>query len=189
MAEIDGKIVDALGRVSQAFRVLIRNEGKLNALSPIQIQILIFLLFQPEERCKVTSLARQFDLTKATISDSIKSLAQKCLAEKYTDTADVRSHMIVLTARGRELAIKSAGFTSAIERPLEMVSPMQKEFIFMGLLQLVGQLHRAGIISIQRMCFTCRHYDHSGSSHYCKLLEKGLENQELKLDCADHQLR
>jgi hypothetical protein len=58
MAEIDGKIVDALGRVSQAFRVLLRNEGKLNALSPIQIQILIFLLFQSGERCKVTSLIR-----------------------------------------------------------------------------------------------------------------------------------
>jgi len=187
MAEIDGKIVDALARVSQAFRVLLRNEGKLNALSPIQIQILVFLLFQSGERCKVTSLARQFDLTKATMSDSISSLAQKCLVEKCSDPADERCYMIVLTERGRELALKSAGFASAIEKPLDMLSTMQKEIIFTGLFQLVGQLHRAGIISIQKMCFTCRHYDQNGGAHYCKLLKKALQNQELKLDCADHQ--
>ena len=187
MAEIDGKIVDALARVSQAFRVLLRNEGKSNALSPIQIQILIFLLFQSGERSKVTALARHFDLTKATVSDSIKSLAQKCLVEKYVDAADVRSYMIVLTGRGRELALKSAGFASAIEKPLGILSPMQKEIMFTGLLQLIRQLHLAGIISIQKMCFTCRHYDQNGGAHYCKFLKKGLQNQELKLDCADHQ--
>ncbi|WP_255699691.1 hypothetical protein [Dyadobacter sp. CY327] len=31
MAEIDGKIVDALARVSQAFRVLLRNELALKS--------------------------------------------------------------------------------------------------------------------------------------------------------------
>jgi DNA-binding MarR family transcriptional regulator len=187
MAEIDGKIVDALARVSQAFRVLLRNEGKLNELSPIQIQILIFLLFQSGQRSKVTALARQFDLTKATISDSIKSLTQKCLVEKCVDSTDIRSYMIVLTGRGRELALKSAGFASAVEKPLDILSPIQKEIMFTGLLQLIRQLHQAGIISIQKMCLTCCHYDQTGSGHYCKLLKSGLANTELKLDCADHQ--
>jgi hypothetical protein len=31
-------------------------------------------------------------------------------------------------------------------------------------------------------------FDPAGDQHYCGLLEKGLEHQELKLDCADHQL-
>jgi len=189
MAEIDGKIVDALARVSQAFRVLLRKEGKLSALSPIQIQILVFLLFQSGEACNVTALARQFDLTKATVSDSIKSLAEKCLVAKYADPADIRSYTVVLTGLGREQARKSSGFTSAIEKPLDMLSPMQKEIIFTGLFQLIGQLHLAGIISIQKMCFTCCHYDQAGRGHYCKLLKTGMGNQELKIDCEDHQLR
>jgi hypothetical protein len=37
----DGKIVAALERIAQAFRVMLWNEGKAASLSPIQLQVLI----------------------------------------------------------------------------------------------------------------------------------------------------
>lgn len=39
----DSKIIASLERIAQAFRVLLWNESKEFSLSPIQIQVLIFL--------------------------------------------------------------------------------------------------------------------------------------------------
>ena len=41
--KIESRIVVALERISEAFRVLLWNESKENSLSPIQIQILILM--------------------------------------------------------------------------------------------------------------------------------------------------
>lgn len=73
---VESKIIASLERVSQAFRVLLWNESKEFSLSPIQVQVLIFLLFHSSEKRKVSYLADEFNMTKATISDTIKSLEQ-----------------------------------------------------------------------------------------------------------------
>ena len=75
--KIESRIVVALERISEAFRVLLWNESKENSLSPIQIQILIFIYFHSTEKCKVGYLADEFNMTKATISDSVKVLLSK----------------------------------------------------------------------------------------------------------------
>ena len=41
---VESKIVAALERISQAFRVLLWQESKEFSLTPIQVQVLIFLL-------------------------------------------------------------------------------------------------------------------------------------------------
>jgi len=46
-------------------------------VSPIQIQILLFCASHKQENLKVSFLANEFDLTKATISDSVKVLIKK----------------------------------------------------------------------------------------------------------------
>jgi DNA-binding MarR family transcriptional regulator len=186
--KVESKIVVALERISEAFRVLLWNESKENALSPIQIQILIFLLFHSDEMCKVSYLAQEFNMTKATISDSVKLLLQKELIQKFDDPEDTRSYMIGLTSKGKHTAEKSANFAFAIEKPLSTLSNEQKEIILSGLLKLILELHKAGIITIQRMCFTCINYQHTNGQHYCKLLQAKLQNTELRIDCAEHEL-
>lgn len=184
----ESKIVVALERISEAFRVLLWNESKENALSPIQIQLLIFLLFHSNEKCKVSYLAQEFNLTKATISDSIKILLQKGLIKKSENNTDTRSYTIGLTAKGKKTAEKSANFAFAIEKPLNTLTPEQKEIMLNGLLKLIYELHLAGIITIQRMCFTCSHYQKENDQHYCKLLKHKLKNTDLRIDCKEHLL-
>ena len=70
-ASVESRIVASLERVSQAFRVLLWNESKEFSLSPIQIQVLIFLLHHSDEKRKVSYLADEFNMTKATISDTV----------------------------------------------------------------------------------------------------------------------
>jgi DNA-binding MarR family transcriptional regulator len=186
--KIESRIVVALERVSEAFRVLLWNESKENALSPIQIQILIFLLFHSQEKCKVSYLAQEFNMTKATVSDSVKLLLQKGLIKKFDDPVDTRSYIIGLTNEGKQTAEKSANFAFAIEKPLSAISEEQKEAMLSGLLKLIHDLNRAGVITIQRMCFTCANYRVEKGEHYCKLLQVTLAKNELRVDCSEHEL-
>lgn len=186
--KIESKIVVALERVSEAFRVLLWNESKEFALSPIQVQILIFLLFHEREKCKVSYLADEFNMTKATISDSVKVLLQKKLVDKIQDEVDTRSFTIGLTPKGKEIAKKSSLFTGQFEKPLNQLTLSQKEIMLNGLLRLIYDLNRAGVITVQRMCFTCNHYQVTGSKQYCTLLQATLQDKDLRVDCPEHDM-
>lgn len=186
---VESRIVVALERISEAFRVLLWNESKETALSPIQIQILIFIYFHTQEKCKIGYLADEFNMTKATISDSVKVLLSKDLVTKEVDTIDTRSYSISLTVEGRKIARKASLFTTSIEQPLEQLSKEQKSIMLNGLLKLIFDLNKSGVITIQRMCFTCSNYQFNEGNHYCKLLKSNLTETELRVDCPDHVLQ
>jgi len=187
--KVESRIVVALERISEAFRVLLWNESKENSLSPIQIQILIFIYFHSLEKCKVGYLANEFNMTKATISDSVKVLLVKDLVTKETDPTDTRSYSLSLTTEGRKIAQKASFFTSSMEQPLEKLTQEQKSIMLSGLLKLIYDLNQSGIITIQRMCFTCSNYQLDNGIHYCKLLKSRLAESELRVDCPEHELK
>ena len=56
--DVDKKIVAALERISQAYRVLLQEEAKGRSLSPIQARFLVHLLHQRGELGRVGRLAR-----------------------------------------------------------------------------------------------------------------------------------
>jgi DNA-binding MarR family transcriptional regulator len=184
--KLESRIVVALERISEAFRVLLWQESKENALSPIQTQLLLFLLFHSEEKCKVSYLAQEFNMSKATISDSVKLLLQKELVQKLADPDDTRSYRIGLTAKGKQVAEQSSMFASSMEKPLNALTPEQKQVMFSTLLYLIHQLNQSGVITLQRMCFTCSHYKREKGVHHCTLLGASLAPEELRLDCPDH---
>ena len=74
---IDSKIIAGLERISRVFRLLLWDIAKDENLSPIQIQFLIFLLYNKPSRRRITDIANEFNLTKATVSDAISSLEEK----------------------------------------------------------------------------------------------------------------
>ena len=133
---IESRIVVALERISEAFRVLLWNESKENSLSPIQIQILIFIQFHAQEKCKVGYLADEFNMTKATISDSVRVLHAKELLTKETDPLDTRSSTLSLTDEGKNIAKKASFFASSIEQPIKKLTQEQKTIMLNGLLKV-----------------------------------------------------
>lgn len=184
----ESKIVVALERISEAFRVLLWNEGKEYGLSPIQVQVLIFLLFHTREQSTVSYLAAEFNMSRATISESVKSLLHKKFIIKDVDEKDTRSSGIILTSVGRALAQQLSLFSGVLERPLSQLTAAQKETMLNGLLRLIHDLNQAGIITLQRMCFNCRYYRNKNGGHYCNLLNTPLANADLRVDCPEHEL-
>ena len=184
---VEGRIVAALERISQAFRVLLWNEGKEFSLSPIQVQVLIFLLHHNEEKGKVSYLADEFNMTKATISDTVKSLEQKGLVKKKYVRHDTRSFIISLTQKGNEVAERTSVFTKELQTPIDRLHPDDKENMLLGLMAIIHHLNKVGVITIQRMCLTCSHHKlDTRHGHFCQLLNQKLETTELRMDCPDH---
>ena len=187
-SNVESKIVASLERLSQAFRVLLWNESKEHSLSPIQVQILIFLMYHSDQKRKVSYLAEEFNMTKATISDTVKTLEQKLLIYKESEPHDTRSFVIQLTKKGRKIAEKTSLFASQIITPIDKLNYSEKEKLLSSLYDIISDLNNSGIITVQRMCYTCRFYKNGekGQEHFCSLLNTKLENVDLRLDCPDH---
>jgi len=184
---IEGKIVVALERISEAFKVLLWQKGKENGLTPLQLQVLLFINFHAPRQCKANYLAKEFNVTKATISESIRLLLKKDLILKQVDPADTRSSFIYLTEKGKAMVQGTGGFAQAIERPIHSFSEAQKKMLFQNLLDLIEKLNRAHIVNVQRMCTSCRFYERGSEGDFCRLLEKRLYAQDLRIDCPEHQ--
>lgn len=188
-SSIESKIIASLERISQAFRVLLWNESKEFSLSPIQVQVLIFLLYHSDQKRKVSYLADEFNLTKATISETIKTLEQKKLITKVTEQHDTRSYIIHLTDKGKDVAEQTSLFTKQIQVPIDELHSNDKENLLLSLFDIIRHLNKAGVITKQRMCFTCHFYkaNENGHEHFCGLLNTKLADTELRIDCVDHK--
>ncbi len=182
----DSKIVASLERISQAFRVLLWQESKDLSLTPIQIQVLIFLLYHGDEKKTVSYLAEEFNMTKATISDTIKTLGQKKLISREYEREDLRSYTIQLTKKGKEVAEKTARFSAEIHAPVHQLHPDDKESLLLSLMNIIRHLNKTGVITIQRMCMTCSYYRSDGN-HFCSLLNEPLQVEQLRIDCPEHK--
>jgi DNA-binding MarR family transcriptional regulator len=187
----ESKIVAALERLSQAFRVLLWQESKDYSLSPIQVQVLIFLLFHGENKRRVSYLASEFNMTKATISDTVKALEQKELIRKKSEAEDTRSYTIHLTKKGKEIANKTSLFSKEIKEPIDKLHNEDKENLLISLMGIINHLQKTGVITVQRMCSSCSYYQSAanGQTHYCGLLNKSLQPAEPRIDCPEHELK
>lgn len=183
------KIVVALERISEAFRVLLWNESKTHRLSPIQVQLLIFLQHHSSQYRTVSYLATEFNMTKATISDAVKTLETKNLITKKFSALDSRSFTIELTLGGEQIAQQTAHFAKEIIAPLNRLKEDEQNNLLISLFEMIRHLNQAGVITLERMCFSCAHYrnNHKGSNHFCNLLNTPIQKKELRIDCPEHE--
>ena len=184
--DLSSKMVSGLERVSQAFKVLLWDKAKELGLSPIQIQLLIFCAHHKSGLRNVSTLAREFNVTKPTISDAVKALYSKKLIQKeYSDT-DNRSYTIVLSEAGKVIVRNTENFADPILESLLNISENEKTTFFQVLSRLLFQLSRKGVLSVQRTCYSCRFYQKGEEDHYCNLLQKALTTNEIRIDCEDY---
>jgi DNA-binding MarR family transcriptional regulator len=191
ITNVDYKIVAALEKISEVFRVLLWAEAKEHKLSPIQMQLLIFIKYHnSDKQRRIASMAREFNLTKATISDSIKVLEQKGLIKRTDDAFDSRSFNFSLTDQGTKLTGMIENFTLPLDGAIATLSSQQKDQFLMSLLDLIFRLNQTGIISTQRMCYSCFYYrGDMQQNHFCNLMQKPLAIDELRIECPEHVMK
>jgi DNA-binding MarR family transcriptional regulator len=191
-ADVDAKIVAALERLGQAFRVLLRERAREHNLSPIGAQFLVYLLHHDVELRRVGQLAREFDITPATVSDAVDSLEAKGLVERERWPEDRRVITLRLSPQGELLATELSSWADTIGERLDLYSPEEKEVVMRFLMLLIGSLQKAGIVTVARMCVTCRFFQRdvrpgAGQPHHCGLLDVPLGAPDLRIDCPEHE--
>ena len=138
------------------------------------------------------ALAREFDLTKATVSDAVASLETKGLVRRELWPEDRRVVTLWLTPDGEKLATILSEWADPVREHLERFSPGEREVVMRFLMGLIGSLQRSGLITVARMCVTCRFFRqdiHPGepSPHQCALLDVPLGRADLRVDCPEHE--
>ncbi|MFY0688225.1 MAG: winged helix-turn-helix transcriptional regulator [Cyclobacteriaceae bacterium] len=177
------KIVVGFERIAESFRVLLWNHAKEVGLSPIQIQILIFINYHRASMCGVSHLAKEFNMTKPTISDAVKVLEQKGLITKEDSAFDSRSHVLVLTEDGKSMVSQTESFANPIKAELEKLGSDDLSSIYTAMSQLIFGLNHKGILQVQRTCYNCRHF----GGNYCNYHEVGLKTGDIRLDCPEFE--
>lgn len=188
----DAKIVAALERLSRVFRLLLWEEAEPRNLSPLQIQILVFLRHHGASLRRVGQLAAEFQVTPATVSDAVATLESKGLLRKKTAESDRRVSILELTEEGESHGDALSGWAEIVRHHLEATPEEDRETVLEFLLELIASLQRAGLISVARMCVTCRFFGRDegpgeASPHFCHLLEKPLATGDLRIDCPEHE--
>jgi DNA-binding MarR family transcriptional regulator len=190
--DVDKKIVAALDRISQAYRVLLQEEAQGRSLSPIQARFLVHLLHHRDELGRVGRLAEEFGLSRATVSDAVSTLESKGLVRRELWPRDGRVASLKLTPAGEEAAAGLSCWAAVVEEQLRSFAPEEKEAVMRFLMRLISALQGAGVISVARMCITCRFFrpdvhPSSASPHHCALLDQPLSGASLRTDCPDHE--
>lgn len=181
------KIVFALERLSHLFRIHWWEQNKETGLSPLQMQILIALRFQPQLHA-VSAIARYLELTEATVSDAVRVLHQKAYLEKRPYPEDARRHILSLTPSGTQMAERLALFANQVQA-FASTLPHQGE-VLESLLLLMTTLQQNGFIPWQQMCTTCRHFQRVVNGlqpYYCRLLDQPLAVYDLRVHCPEHE--
>ena len=164
-------------------------KGKEAGLSPIQIQILIFIAYHKHDLSNVSHLAKEFNITKPTVIDAIKTLNKKGLILKELSSTDHRRYYLKLTDLGRKTVADIYDFALPLEREIENLSPVELESLFETISKLIYRMNRLGMLTVQRTCFGCRFYEKNDDTDYCHLLQKKLLNREIRLDCPEFEVR
>jgi DNA-binding MarR family transcriptional regulator len=190
--DVDAKIVAALERLGQVFRVLLRERAQEYGLSPIQARFLVYLLYHDVELRRVSQLAKEFDLTQATVSDAVASLEEKGLIGREPWPEDGRVMTLRLSPEGEMVGAGLSTWADTLKEHLDLCPPEEREAVMRFLMSLIGSLQSSGIITVARMCVTCRffHQDaHPGdrSPHHCRLLDIPLGGSDLRIDCPEHR--
>lgn len=186
---LDSKIVAGFERLSQVFRVLLWEKAKKYELTPIQIQLLIFIKYHIKTKTTVSYLAKEFNLTKATVSDTIKILEQKKYIQKEVHFKDSRSYTIALTQKGFEMVHLTENFADPVYDIVASASDDDKIILWKNLSSIMQQLHHFEIIQVQSTCFNCSYLIQHDNEMHCKLMGIQLENRDVRLDCSDHKLK
>ncbi|MEN7551781.1 MarR family winged helix-turn-helix transcriptional regulator [Rapidithrix thailandica] len=181
------KIVAGLERISEAFRVLLWAHAKTIGLSPIQIQLLIFITYHPESLCNVSHLAKEFNVSKPTISDVVKVLEKKALIEKHKTAFDQRSYSIALTSEGQAVVKDTEQFANPIRQQIEKMDKPEQIQLFSALNKVIFSLNQSGILSVQRTCYGCKFYQKNETNHFCNLIKKELLDKDIRIDCPEYE--
>lgn len=185
---LNKNIIIGLERISEAFKSLLREKAQEHGISPIQIQILLFIAGHKRALSNVSYLAKEFNVTKPTVSDAVKVLHKKGFVEKHASSQDSRSYTLSLSKKGHTLVNQLDSYSSPLNEALSSINSQKLSSLYSTITHLIAELNQQGVLTIQRNCQSCSFYEHQGDQHFCTYLKKQLKSDDFRIDCPEHEL-
>ncbi|MBY6068596.1 MarR family winged helix-turn-helix transcriptional regulator [Leisingera aquaemixtae] len=150
-------------------------------LNPAQASALDYLARANRFSRTPSAVADYLSATRGTISQTLKSLAAKGLAEEGPGGSDRRSRRYDLTPQGRAVA-------DALDAKPPVDLPDRKmEDVRDALRQLVRGMIKARGGRSFGLCRSCRHHRTSAQGAHCALLDVPLQDEETTQICQEHE--
>ncbi|MBG0832711.1 winged helix-turn-helix transcriptional regulator [Planomonospora sp. ID67723] len=186
------QLLTGLTRLGQAVRLTAwHNAGPAN-LTPLQADIVLFLAGDRRPR-RQTEIVTALASTPPTVSDAVRALVGKGLAERSRDPADSRAVALTLTDAGQAEADRLAVVPAPLRAALDALDGEGVAAMLRGVATMIEVLQRHQAIPVSRTCVTCRFYrpnahpDDLDRPHHCMFVDAAFGDGELRIDCPDHQ--
>ena len=184
--DLDRKVLAAVERLGRALRAARQHVATLHELSLLGLTVVETL--DDDRARRIGDLAAELDVSQPTVSDAVTTLERRGLIARHRDPADLRSTLITLTGNGAAIAADIA----AELRPIlgaETGTATERATTLRVLLGEITRLQHAGVITVNRSCLTCYHYQPPAvrTRARCLLLDTALREHDLRVDCPDHQ--
>ncbi len=185
---IDTRISQSIQKLIQVQRVLLWDIVKKYNLSPLQTQFILFLSSHSSDLRRVSALADEFDLTRATVSDAVKSLEKKGIIKKTRTENDKRFFLLELTGKGKQISKKIDNWQKVIITCIKKISTRDKEIVYGFMVELIKSLFDNGVISTARMCLTCGNIvpGTAGRPNMCKVTQRSFYNNDVNFNCGSY---
>lgn len=189
---IEHRIGEALARLAQALRSDDWTRAKAAGLNPAQRSILQ-LLEGRRFGLGIGEIAAHLGVSQPSATDSVRSLEAKGLVTKAEVAGDRRSVRVELTDAGREILAGDLDNPGSVDAAIAALAGEEKAAFLFTLIRIIRTMQEAGAIPIQRMCVSCRHFRpfaHADAArpHHCQLVDAAFGQQNLRVDCRDHEI-
>ncbi|QSE96340.1 MarR family winged helix-turn-helix transcriptional regulator [Fulvivirga lutea] len=184
---VSAKVYASLEKIHDLIKGYQWETAKNYKLSPLQLNILLFIEHHDKSLCKPAQLAKEFMVSKPTITETLHTLIKKKLVVKEKDKIDTRSSFIRLTKEGEKLNKELNKYPNVLVNAIQQLKNDDQENLLKSNLLLLNQLVSTEKVIPERNCFTCFHYvGNKDDTHKCSLLKKQLETKNLRVDCPEH---
>ena len=185
------RIVEGLERIATALKSDDWSRAQALGVNPTQLSILRALTGR-DAGLSVKDLSSLLGVSQPTATDSILALERKTLVEKRPDPADGRAVCVVVTDAGKAVIRAGDETAGSVRQAAAALDDADQEQLLVQLVSVIRQLQEQGSIPVQRMCVGCRHfrpYAHEDAArpHHCDFVDAAFGQQDLRIDCRDHE--
>lgn len=184
--DLDRKVLAAVERLGRALRAARQQAATRHEVSLLGLSVIETLTDGRARR--VGDLAAELDVSQPTVSDALTALDKRELIDRHRDPDDLRSTLITLTGKGAAVGSVIAGELRPI-LAAEAGTITDRATTLRVLLGEISRLQSAGVITVNRSCLTCRHYQPplARTQARCLLLGTALRDRDLRVDCPEHE--
>lgn len=177
---------DVYGVLTQ-LGTLLRAEARVETgLQPVQVQVLNYLSICNRYSDTPAAVADYLGLTKGTVSQTVRVLAESGWVDKVPDEQDGRVVHLRLTCEGRAL-VEEAVPPPVLVEALGSMSDAQQQRALTTLRELLRRLQQSNEGLTFGVCHTCKHFLRDGESQFrCGLTLEPLTPPESLLICREH---